>query len=260
MSMETKHILGVPIAQASYESTCACIREWLDGKPQVHSIVAANVHVVTESALNPVYAEAIRSADLIVPDGVPLVWASRMLGNRSASRCYGPALMEYVLADSEKTAGTHYLYGSTPDPLARLQSVISARWPKVTLVGAASPSFGPLVDEEELRNIQAINSAGPDILWIGTGCPKQELWMHQHRDRVNARVVAGVGAAFDYLAGVKPRPAAWVQKAGLEWAHRLCVEPRRLWQRYLFRNPYFVLQFCLQLAGLKWRPPVDSPG
>jgi len=253
--METKHILGVPIAQASYESICTLVRRWLDEEKQVHSIVVANVHVVTESSLNPAYAEAIRSANLIVPDGVPLVWGSRMLGNRSASRCYGPALMEHVLANSETTGATHYLYGSTRDTLTKLQSGIASRWPKARLVGAASPAFGPLVDEQEFHNIDAINSAGADILWIGTGCPKQELWMHRYRDRVNARVMVGVGAAFDYLSGVKPRPALWVQKAGLEWAHRLCVEPGRLWQRYLFRNPYFIFQFCLQLAGLKWRPP-----
>jgi N-acetylglucosaminyldiphosphoundecaprenol N-acetyl-beta-D-mannosaminyltransferase len=258
-SFSTRLILGVPVAQVTYEKALDLVRQWVcePAQPRCRTVAAANVHVVTEAALHADFAGAVRNADLVLPDGMPLVWAGRMLGSRLADRCYGPTLMEKAL-DRFRPACSHYLYGSTQSTLNDLVVAIQRRWPGVRIVGAVSPPFGPFDDRVEEANIAAINASGADILWIGMGCPKQELWMHRYRDRLNVKVVLAVGAAFDFIAGRVPQAPRWMQQAGLEWAFRLWAEPKRLWRRYLFRNPYFVAQFGLQLCGLRWRNRDES--
>lgn len=246
-------VLGVPISQATYDDVLGRMFEWRgESGCRTRSVVAANVHVITEAARNEAFGEAVRGADLVLPDGMPLVWASRALGSRLPDRCYGPTLMEKAL-DVFRPDCCHYLYGSTESTLRDLVAAIRHRWPGVRIVGAVSPPFGPLNDGVEEANIAAINTSGADILWVGMGCPKQELWMHRYRDRLNVKVVLAVGAAFNFIAGTVPQAPSWMQRMGLEWAFRLWAEPKRLWRRYLFRNPYFMAQFALQLCGLRWR-------
>lgn len=253
LSIESRHILGIPVSQVAYEDVMNAIECWIDeADGRAHSIVVANVHNITETALSPAFRQAVSSADMIVPDGMPLVWASRMLGSRLSGRCYGPTLMEKSLDRFQAKGTTHFLYGSTPGVLVRLKHAISTRWPAAGIAGMHSPPFGAMVDDIERANIEDINKSGAQILWVGTGSPKQELWMHRYRSLLKPRVVAGVGAAFDFIAGAKPQAPGWMQDNGLEWFFRLSTEPRRLWKRYLFRNPYFAFQFTLQLLKLRW--------
>jgi N-acetylglucosaminyldiphosphoundecaprenol N-acetyl-beta-D-mannosaminyltransferase len=244
----TKTILGVPVSQVTYADALEQMRAWLnaDAGGPARTIVAANVHVVTETCLDSAYGAAVRSADLIVPDGMPLVWASRMLGGRLNDRCYGPTLMEMAL-DRFRPDCRHVLYGGTDRTLADLQTAIAQRWPGTRIAGALSPPFGPPDARLVESHIAQINAWNPDLLWVAMGCPKQEFWMAQYRDRLRVKVIAAVGAAFDFLSGTVPQAPPWMQRAGLEWAFRLGAEPRRLWRRYLLRNPYFVARFALQL-------------
>ena len=251
--MKTVNILNTQVAQVTYDSAIAQLSAWLkEDFGAVHSVVAANVHVVTEALISPEFRKAIDGVDMIVPDGMPLVWASRMLGSRLKDRCYGPTLMRKMLAQ-EDAAAVHYLYGSTESTLEKLAGVIRAECPKAVLAGMASPPFGDFVDDVELSNISAINNSGANLLWVGLGCPKQELWLHRYRAHLKTRVAVGVGAAFDFIAGVKPQAPGWMQNSGLEWLFRLGSEPGRLWKRYFLRNPYFVYKFALQLVRSRRR-------
>jgi len=178
---------------------------------------------------------------------------SRQGGGRAApffplpDRCYGPELFQRALAASQEAGWCHYLYGATDDTLELMRATISRRWPRARIVGAASPPFGPLDDQQELANIRRMNDSGADLIWVGMGCPKQERWMNRYRKQLEAHVALGVGAGFDFLAGIKRQAPAWMQDHGLEWLHRLGTEPGRLWKRYLVRNPMFMVLLGRQL-------------
>jgi N-acetylglucosaminyldiphosphoundecaprenol N-acetyl-beta-D-mannosaminyltransferase len=247
-TLPTCTILGVPVHQVTYEDALRQVRAWIraDTECPARTVVAANVHVVTETCLDPAYGAAIRDADLILPDGMPLVWASRMLGGSLSARCYGPTLMEMAL-DRFRPDCRHYLYGATDRTLVDLRGAIARRWPGAQIAGALSPPFGPLDEQVAEDHIRTINASHVDLLWVAMGCPKQEFWMQRYRHRLHVKGIAAVGAAFDFLSGAVPQAPAWMQRAGLEWAFRLKTDPKRLWRRYLFRNPYFVARFALQL-------------
>ncbi|MCX7590212.1 MAG: WecB/TagA/CpsF family glycosyltransferase [Kiritimatiellae bacterium] len=252
--MKTVEILGVPVAQVDYSAVLGLLETWVrEPLGRTHCVVAANTHVLTEAALNPEYRQAIVGADLIVPDGMPLVWAARLLGGTIRTRCYGPTLMRKAFECFQGYDVSHYLYGTTRENLERLLQVVKTTWPDTFVAGCHAPSFGSLDDEIEQHSIESINASGAHILWLGMGCPKQELWMHRFRHKLRVPVALGVGAAFDFLSGAKPQAPAWLGNSGLEWAYRLCTEPRRLWRRYLFRNPLFLWLFIRQLASRSGR-------
>lgn len=257
-------ILGIPVAQVTYDA----LLRWLgrqvaarragpppEGGPP--SVIFANVHLLTETVLQGDYRRAVLDAALVAPDGMPLAWASRLMGSPLPDRCYGPDAMAAALDASQGAGWTHFLYGAVDPTLDALERAIARRWPGARVVGRREPPFGPLDDGVEGENIAAINESGADLVWVGMGCPKQELWMHRYRRKLRAGAVLGVGAAFDFLAGVKPQAPAWLQRHGLEWAFRLGSEPRRLWQRYALRNPLFLLLLAHQLLWQR-RPP--GPG
>ncbi len=247
----TLAVLDVPIAQVTYADVLDTLAAWRRDRPApARTLIAANVHVVTEAALHPDFHAAVMNADLVVPDGMPLVWATRQLGGTLSDRCYGPTLMERALERFQADGARHFFYGSTPETLARLEAAVAARWPGAVIAGALAPSFGPFDDAVEHAHIARIDATAPDFLWIAMGCPKQELWMRRYRSRVHAAGILAVGAAFDFIAGTVRQAPPWMQKRGLEWLYRLAVEPRRLWRRYLIRNPYFIYRFTLQRLGL----------
>jgi N-acetylglucosaminyldiphosphoundecaprenol N-acetyl-beta-D-mannosaminyltransferase len=192
----------------------------------------------------------MNAADLVTPDGVPLVWGLRLLGIRSASRVYGPDLTPLVLQEAASKAVPVGFYGASPEVLNRLLETVRARFPGLPIAYSYSPPFRALTPEEDERIVQEINDSGARIIFVGLNTPKQDLWMAQHRDRVRA-VMLGVGAAFDFVAGTKPQAPRWMMAAGLEWCFRLCTEPRRLWKRYLRHNPRFLTLFTLQLLGVR---------
>ncbi len=209
----------------------------------------STVHMVMESFDDPAYGGRVNSADLIVPDGMPLVWMQRLSGLRSATRVRANDLMTELC----RYAGTRGLsvgfYGASQEVIDAICGRITAEMPELRVVYAVSPPFRELTPEEDAAIVAAINEAKPDILFVGLGCPKQENWMFDHRERIGA-VALGVGASFDFFAGNVRECPPWLGRLGLEWLFRLTQEPRRLWRRYLILNPRFLWRAALQLLGL----------
>jgi N-acetylglucosaminyldiphosphoundecaprenol N-acetyl-beta-D-mannosaminyltransferase len=190
---------------------------------------------------------AVLAATLAVPDGQPLVWALQALGHRRATRVYGPDLMAEFCARAARTGVPIYLYGGrSADARELLEARLSRRFPGLRIAGGSSPPFRPLSGEEDEREIELINASGAAVVWVGTGQPRQEKWMHTMRPRLTPPLLVGVGAAFDFHAGLVPQAPRWMQRNGLEWSFRLAQEPRRLWRRYARYNPLFVASFSRQ--------------
>jgi N-acetylglucosaminyldiphosphoundecaprenol N-acetyl-beta-D-mannosaminyltransferase len=211
-------------------------------------LTAAAVNLVMSAREEPATLAATLDATLAVPDGMPLVWALRLLGHRAATRIYGPDLMAAFCARAARAGTPMYLYGGrTPEALELLIRRLGERFPGLVIAGSHSPPFRELTPAEEQRAIAAIDDSGAQVVWVGTGQPKQERWMHQMRPRLRAPLLVGVGAAFDFHAGIVPQAPSWMQRSGLEWTYRLAREPRRLWRRYARYNPRFVAGFARQL-------------
>jgi N-acetylglucosaminyldiphosphoundecaprenol N-acetyl-beta-D-mannosaminyltransferase len=243
-------IVHVPIAVTDYERTL----DWMDAMVAERRrcyVCACNTHTVMASHEDPELRAALRSPyALNVPDGQPLAWALNALGNSLNDRVYGPELMARAFARAVSNEHRFYLYGGRDqDALVRLGQSLRRRFPGVNIVGGYAPPFRPLTPEERAAVIEDINGSEADVVWVGIGVPKQEKWMAELRPHLEAPVLVGVGAAFDFHAGLVPQAPAWLQKAGLEWAYRLTREPRRLWRRYLRYNPRFVAAFARQLAA-----------
>jgi N-acetylglucosaminyldiphosphoundecaprenol N-acetyl-beta-D-mannosaminyltransferase len=173
----------------------------------------------------------------------------RAKGQRRQTRAYGPTLMLHILESAVRNNLSVGFYGSQPEVLNTLMKRMQARYTGLNVVFSYSPPFCEMRREEDLDVVERINRSGARILFVGLGCPKQEIWMAEHRGKVKS-VMIGVGAAFDFHAGRKPQAPAWMQKTGLEWIFRLFTEPRRLWKRYLYHNPRFVLLAVADLLGL----------
>jgi N-acetylglucosaminyldiphosphoundecaprenol N-acetyl-beta-D-mannosaminyltransferase len=247
--MKRAFIIGLGVDRTNYQSAVQGILDWaLRGESRY--VCVANVHMVMEAYDDAEFRQIVNAADLVTPDGMPLVWVMRLQGLRQQERVYGPALTQFVLEAANREGIPVGFYGSTPQTLEKLKRNVQERYPSLKIAYLYAPPFRPLTTEEDEEVVRAINDSGTRILFVGLGCPKQERWMAAHKGRVQA-VMLGVGAAFDFLAGVKPQAPHWMQRAGLEWLFRLLTEPRRLWRRYLINNPRFVLLVLLQWSGLR---------
>jgi N-acetylglucosaminyldiphosphoundecaprenol N-acetyl-beta-D-mannosaminyltransferase len=212
-------------------------------------VTAAAVNLVMSAREDPQTRAAVLGATLAVPDGQPLVWALHALGHARATRVYGPDLMAHFCARAARTGTPIYLYGGrTPQALELLEARLRERFPGLCIVGGFSPPFRELSAEEERDVVAAIDASGAQVVWVGIGQPKQEKWMLAMRPRLSAPLLVGVGAAFDFHAGLVSQAPAWMQRNGLEWLYRLSREPRRLWRRYARYNPLFVAGFVRQYA------------
>jgi len=242
----TAEVLGVPLALTDYERTM----DWIDASViagQKGYVCVAATHTVMACQEDPELAAAVQGASLVVPDGQPLVWAMNALGHDLSSRVYGPDLMARHCERSAETGARMFLYGGrNQGALVQLALNLRRRYPGLRIVGGYSPPFRALSDEEADGIAEEINGSGADVVWVGIGVPKQEKWMAAMRARLDAPVLVGVGAAFDFHAGLVPQAPDWMQSSGLEWAYRLSKEPRRLWRRYLRYNPRFVAGFARQ--------------
>jgi N-acetylglucosaminyldiphosphoundecaprenol N-acetyl-beta-D-mannosaminyltransferase len=241
-------VLGVPLAVTDYDATL----DWIDlavaARAKSYVCVAA-VHTVMACAEDSELRAAVLGADFTVPDGQPLTWAMNLLGHRLPSRVYGPDLMWKACARAARTGTGFYMYGGrNTGALVQLTLNLRRAHPGLRIVGGHAPPFRPLTSEEEDRVVNEINASGADVVWVGIGVPKQEKWMARMRERLDAPVLVGVGAAFDFHAGLVPQAPAWLQRLGLEWAFRLAHEPRRLAGRYLRYNPRFIAGFARQYA------------
>jgi N-acetylglucosaminyldiphosphoundecaprenol N-acetyl-beta-D-mannosaminyltransferase len=217
------------------------------------NICLANAYGLVEARRNPALRESYEQAGLLVADGVPVVWAAHWFGGRRVGRVYGPKLLQAACERSAQTGWSHYFYGGAPGVAPLLIKKLSLQFPTLNIAGWASPPFRKLTELETQSAIRDINSSRANILWVGTGAPRQEIWMSRHRNEITVPVIAGVGAAFDFLSGLKPEAPNWMQQAGLGWLFRLLTEPRRLWRRYIFGNAEFALLLAKQMAFEKKR-------
>jgi N-acetylglucosaminyldiphosphoundecaprenol N-acetyl-beta-D-mannosaminyltransferase len=244
----TAEILGIPLAISDYRQ----VMDWMEQTVAAGGhgyLTAAAVNLVMSAQEDRETLAAVLGATLAVPDGQPLVWALHALGHTRATRIYGPDLMARFCARAARAGIPMYLYGGrSPAALELLERRLCERFPGLRIVGGCSPPFRPLTAEEEDRAAAAINSSNAAVVWVGTGQPKQEKWMLKMRPRLSAPLLVGVGAAFDFHAGLLAQAPPWMQRNGLEWVYRLSREPRRLWRRYARYNPLFVLGFARQYA------------
>ncbi|HEV7884751.1 MAG TPA: WecB/TagA/CpsF family glycosyltransferase, partial [Solirubrobacteraceae bacterium] len=245
-------VRGIPLALAQYDD----VMEWMDAivrTGQRVSISAAAVHLVMVAREDPATHEALLNT-LTVPDGQPLVWALRALGHPQASRIYGPELMARYCERAAATGVRMFLYGGrNQGALVQLVLTLRQRYPGLNIAGGYSPPFRPQTDDERDAIAAEINASRADVVWVGIGQPKQEKWMAEMRDLLDAPILAGVGAAFDFHAGLVPQAPSWMQETGLEWTYRLAHEPRRLWRRYARYNPRFIAGFAGQYARHRMR-------
>lgn len=247
--IEVWDVLGTPITPGLPAHVPAAVARWSTGGSR--TVCFCSVNNIIHAHDSPNFRRAMHEADLVLPDGMGVVWALRLLGCRNAQRVYGPDTTLAVLGMASRERIPVGFYGGAPATLERLVGVVRARFPGIEIVYACSPPFRPLTDKEDEQVVQAINASGARILFVGLGTPKQELWMAAHRGHVRA-VMLGVGAAFDFIAGTKRQAPRWIMGVGLEWLFRLCTEPRRLWRRYLINNPRFVLLFAAELLRARW--------
>jgi N-acetylglucosaminyldiphosphoundecaprenol N-acetyl-beta-D-mannosaminyltransferase len=244
--VRTRRILGVPIAVTDYDETMGVMDSLIATRERGY-FCAAPVHALMVARDEPETAAALEGATLVVPDGMPIVWAANMLGERLEDRVYGPELMLRYSDRCVERGHTVWLYGGRDQgSLVQLALNLRKRHPGINIVGGYSPPFRPMTAGEEDALVAQINAARPDMLWVGIGVPKQEKWMARMRERLDVPVMCAVGAAFDFHAGRISQAPPWMQERGLEWIYRIAQEPRRLLPRYLYFNPRFVLAFARQ--------------
>ena len=246
MAPPATKVLGVPLALTDYERTM----DWMDATIAAGRrgyVCVAAVHTVMACREDEELRAAVLRSSLTVPDGQPLVWAMNALGHELPSRVYGPDLMARYCQRAAAADTRMFLYGGrNQGALAQLARNLRLRYPGLQIVGGYAPPFRALTAEEQDAIVAEINGSRADVVWVGIGVPKQEKWMAAMRPRLEAPVLVGVGAAFDFHAGLVPQAPGWIQSAGLEWAFRTAQEPRRLWRRYARYNPRFMVGFLGQ--------------
>jgi N-acetylglucosaminyldiphosphoundecaprenol N-acetyl-beta-D-mannosaminyltransferase len=243
----SRRVLGQRVDVSDYPRAIAAILALAEARVG-GMVCASTVHMVMEGHDDPDFRRLVNAADLITADGMPLVWMLRALGAPEATRVYGPDLMPMVCRAAAERGIPVGFYGSSEPVLDALARELVARHPTLRIGFRWSPPFAPASPEPDEQVVEAIADSGVGVLFVGLGCPKQERWMAAHREQLDC-VLVGVGAAFDFAAGHKPKAPSWLQRAGLEWAFRLACEPRRLWWRYARHNPRFALAALRQL----WR-------
>ena len=244
------NILGVGVSAIDMADALDAVDGWIRTRER-HYVTITGVHGVMESQRDEELRAIHNRAGLVTPDGMPLVVIMRLRGLDHVERVYGPELMARVCEAGVERGYRHFLYGGEEANTARLAQRLEERFPGIRIVGRFSPPFRPLTHEEDEAIVQRINEVQPDIVWVGLSTPKQERWMAEHVGKLEAPVLVGVGAAFDFLAGVKRQAPRWMQRLALEWLFRLLTEPRRLWRRYLRNNPAFVALVVGQSLGVK---------
>jgi N-acetylglucosaminyldiphosphoundecaprenol N-acetyl-beta-D-mannosaminyltransferase len=244
------NILGVGVSALTMPLALAQIAGWVE-RGERQYVCVTGVHGVIESQRDPSLRAIHNQAGLVTPDGMPLVWLSRRLGHPDVQRVYGPDLLLAACEYGQTLGWRHYFYGAAPGTASLLAERLQARYPGMAVAGVHSPPFRALSAAEEQAEREQINAARADILWVGMSTPKQERWMAAHLGPISVPVMIGVGAAFDFHAGLKKQAPIWMQRGGLEWLFRLLSEPKRLGPRYLVNNPLFAALVFLQLSGLR---------
>lgn len=241
--MKRQSVIGLPVAATDYSGAIAWILNQARYEERAHAVEAANTHVAALARRDREFAKSMARFDLILPDGMPLVWAINAdseVGEKLTDRVYGPTLMLKTLEATAGTRVSHFLLGGSQETLDKLTARFREQFPKTEIAGSYSPPFGPWDEDEQQRIESRIRDSGAKLIWVGLGCPKQEHWIARNLDRLPAGVYFGIGAAFAFHAGEVSQAPAILQKLGLEWTYRLAMEPRRLLRRYLIYNSLFV--------------------
>jgi N-acetylglucosaminyldiphosphoundecaprenol N-acetyl-beta-D-mannosaminyltransferase len=249
MSLPSRHILNMRVDATTYDDASQRVLRWAREGRSAY-VCVATVHMTMEAFDSAAFRQVVNRADLVTPDGRPLVWALRGLGVRGASQVRGTDLTTHVVERAARENVPIGMYGGTPELLEVFGRLLKTRYPNIQVACKIAPPFRPLTPEEDKAVTDEIVASGTRILLVGIGCPKQENWMAEHVGRVPA-VLLGVGAAFDFHTGRVRQAPRWMQLAGLEWVFRLLMDPRRLWKRYAKHNPRFVWLFLMQLLGLR---------
>lgn len=245
----TFKVLGVRVNALQIPEAIAEMQNWIAARNRCHFIAVTGMHGVTEAQHDRHFKHILNSADLVVPDGMPLVWLGRHYGHALKRRVYGPELMQ-TFCSLTQSSYRHYFYGGMPGVATLIGDVLHRQF-GINLAGNYSPPFRPLSRAEDEEVISLINTVAPDVLWVGLSTPKQERWMYDHRSRLQVPVVVGVGAAFDFNTGRSQQAPVWMREHGLEWFFRLLQEPRRLWKRYLIDGSEFTFRVILELLSLR---------
>jgi len=260
-------VLGVGVNPTSYQEVESLCRTWIRGEtgssqnqpPRARYICVTSVHGIVTAFRNAEFREILNRADIVTPDGMPVVWALRSFGARQQKRVYGPTLMLKLCRQAAREGQRVFLYGGRPESVDQLTANLKALVPGVTIAGSYSPPFRPLTEAEDGDCVEMIRRADTQLLFVGIGAPKQERWMAEHCPVLPGVVMVGVGAAFDFHAGCSRQAPEWMQKAGLEWFFRLCSDPARLWKRYILETPLFLPLWAMQKLGIL-RYPEKSIG
>ena len=236
--METAEIFGIKYAVGDIRGAVSYVLERIE-KLSGGYICFSNVFTVVTAEENKEYKQALNEASITFPDGGPIAHKLRKKGAEKATRIAGPDFMEDLLKETADGSARHFFYGSSEDILDRLQENLLRKFPEMNIVGVYSPPFRDLTDDEDRDIMERINAAQADIIWVGLGAPKQEMFMYRHKGKIQGLMI-GVGAGFDYQAGVVKRAPEWMQEHSLEWLHRLVTDPGRLFRRYLVTNTKFI--------------------
>jgi len=241
-------VLRSTIHAVEIDDVMEIFEQWISSRARSHYVALCNVHMVMEAYNNMYFHDALASADLVAPDGMPLIWAGRRHGFRLRRRVYGPDLFLAVCQNTATKGYRHFLFGGHPGVPETVAAKLTRSCPGIQIAGICSPPFREPTRAEHSEMIAQVNNSGADVLWVALGCPKQELWMYENRGRLNVPVIVGVGQAFDLYSGRVRQAPRWTRENGLEWAFRLISNPRRLWRRYLICNTQFL--YCLALYRL----------
>ena len=244
-------ILGVPVHMVSMQEVLGRMENWIRERRGSHFIAVTSMHGIMESRKHPGFRQILESADLSIPDGRPLVWTAHRRGYPDQELLPGMNLMWAFGELAAQRGYSHFFYGDTEGVLRQLIERMSERLPGFRVAGAYSPPFRPLTPEEDAEIVGMINQARPDVLWVGLGLPKQERWIFEHRDKLEAPVMVAVGAAFKFVSGAMKRAPLGMQERGLEFIWRFWHEPRRTWHRFFVYGPLFLWRLFLEERGLK---------
>ncbi len=244
---QRQDVIGAKIDVVYWGGAVATLLRWASARESRY-VCACNVHSVVTAQGDERLAASLRGADLVLPDGAPVAWLMRKTGVDAQQRVSGPDLMWRYFAAAAVYGESIFLLGGEPETLVRLRARIEETFPGLRVAGAHSPPYRPLSADEDTALVRMLNDSGATTVWVALGCPKQEVWMAEHRERVRA-VMVGVGAAFGFHAGTVRRAPEWMQRLSLEWLHRLASEPGRLWRRYLTTNTLFIVAAARQLLG-----------
>lgn len=245
-SADSFPLVGTEVSAVDIDAAVAFVAERIATREKTH-ICVASVNMLLQAREDPKLRQALATAGLVVPDGYPLTRVGQMRAEANVGRVRGTDFTRALCAQASDAGHEVFFYGGAPGVPEAMADQLQARYPDLEVAGTHSPPFRPLTDEEDEEEVAMINAAEPDIVFVGIGCPKQERWMVDHRDRLEAPVLLGVGAAFDFIAGNKreaPRP---IQRVGLEWLWRFGSEPRRLWPRVLVEGPKFLGLLTLEM-------------